>query len=162
LTALADEPTNEEIRESVLEAIKLFPQFSDYYIKHKEEKGSDAEKISKSKVRETEERFIEKVVELVSSLLKESDFYKTKWDTFEESYQRIIFLKTVIENNDGYKIFYLNGSPVKRESDLQLMFRLTWFATESDVNSEVNNGRGRAYLRVVGGINLGFMNMGKE
>lgn len=51
-------------------------------------------------------------------------------------------MKQVIENNDGYKIFYLKGSPIKREADLQLLFRLTWFATPSDVNSEVNNGRG--------------------
>ncbi|TON37876.1 hypothetical protein CGH57_24740, partial [Vibrio parahaemolyticus] len=43
---------------------------------------------------------------------------------------------------DGYKIFYIKGEPVKRESDLQLLFRLTWFASVSDVNAEVNNGRG--------------------
>lgn len=48
----------------------------------------------------------------------------------------------MIENNNGYKVFYLNGVPVKREADLQLMFRLTWFASISDVNSEVDNGRG--------------------
>lgn len=48
----------------------------------------------------------------------------------------------MIENNDGYRVFYVKGNPVKRESDLQLMFRLTWYAAQEDVNSEVNNGRG--------------------
>ena len=53
-----------------------------------------------------------------------------------------MYLKHVIENNDGYRVFYINGQPVKRESDLQLMFRLTWYASQDDVNAEVNNGRG--------------------
>jgi len=53
-----------------------------------------------------------------------------------------LFLKQVIENNDGYRWFYIKGKPLKREADLQLMFRLTWYASEDDVNSEVNNGRG--------------------
>jgi hypothetical protein len=48
----------------------------------------------------------------------------------------------VIEKNDGYRIFYVKGLPVKREEHLQLIFRLTWYATSFDVNSEVNNGRG--------------------
>lgn len=73
---------------------------------------------------------------------RNEDFFHEKDDTFEEAYKRVSYLKQVIENNNGYKVFYLNGVPVKRESDLQLMFRLTWFASISDVNSEVDNGRG--------------------
>lgn len=73
---------------------------------------------------------------------KESEFYKSKWDTLEEAYNRLIFLKQVLENNDGYKLFYIKGEPVKREADLQLIFRLTWYASDDDVNAEVNNGRG--------------------
>jgi len=51
-------------------------------------------------------------------------------------------LKQVIENNDGYKIFYVDGKPIKREKDVQIMFRLTWYATPANVSSEVNDGRG--------------------
>ncbi|HHQ4523830.1 TPA: hypothetical protein ACSP1O_001726, partial [Aeromonas veronii] len=69
-------------------------------------------------------------------------FYSQKGDTFEEAYNRVNFLKQVIESNDGYRLFYVKGEPVKRESDLQLIFRLTWYAAEEDVNAEVNNGRG--------------------
>ena len=43
---------------------------------------------------------------------------------------------------DGYRIFYLKGKPIKRENELQIMYRLVWYATEFDVNREVNNGRG--------------------
>ncbi|EIN6343111.1 hypothetical protein [Vibrio parahaemolyticus] len=85
--------------------------------------------------------FIERVKSLAEKL-KETEFYENNPDTFDETLQRINFMKQVIENNDGYKIFYIKGQPVKRESDLQLLFRLTWFASISDVNAEVNNGRG--------------------
>jgi hypothetical protein len=36
----------------------------------------------------------------------------------------------------------------KREEDLQILFRLTWFATLSDVNREVNNGRGPVDFKI--------------
>jgi len=52
------------------------------------------------------------------------------------------FLKDVIENQDGYRYFYADGEPIRRESDLHILFRLTWYATPSDINREVNNGRG--------------------
>jgi hypothetical protein len=57
-------------------------------------------------------------------------------------------LKDVIENKDGYKIFYLKGKPIERESDLQILYRLTWLATPSDVNREVNNGRGPVDFKI--------------
>lgn len=51
-------------------------------------------------------------------------------------------MKEVIENNDGYRLFYLNNQPIKREEDLQIIYRLTWYASDFDINREVNNGRG--------------------
>lgn len=59
----------------------------------------------------------------------------------------------MIENNDGYRIFYVKGQPLKRESDLQLMFRLTWYASKDDVNTEVNNGRGPVDYKISRGSN---------
>lgn len=43
-----------------------------------------------------------------------------------------------------YRIFYVDGEPIKRKADLQIIYRLTWFASAFDVNREVNNGRGPA------------------
>ena len=40
------------------------------------------------------------------------------------------------------------GKPIKREKDLQLLFKLTWFATIFDVNAEVNNGRGPVDFKI--------------
>ena len=93
-------------------------------------------------MREIETVFIGQVSRLIEDLRDRSAFYTTPDDSFEEAYKRVMFLKQVIENNDGYRIFYVKGEPIKRESDLQLMFRLTWYASEHDVNAEVNNGRG--------------------
>ena len=97
--------------------------------------------------------FIRQVTTLVEELRKDGNFYKSSTDTHEEAYQRVLFLKQVIENNDGYRIFYINGKPLKREADLQLMFRLTWFASDDDVNAEVNNGRGPVDYKISRGSN---------
>jgi len=75
-------------------------------------------------------------------LFQRTEFYEKEGDTLEESYERVTFLKNVIENKDGYRLFYINGKPVKRESDIHIMFRLTWFASSSAVSREANEGRG--------------------
>ena len=58
------------------------------------------------------------------------------------------FLKNVIEHKDGWRIFYVHGKPITQEAHLQLLYRLTWFASPLDVNREVNNGRGPVDYKV--------------
>ena len=58
------------------------------------------------------------------------------------------FLKDVIENKGGHRIFYFNGEPLEREEDLHILYRLTWYATESDVTREANDGRGPVDFKV--------------
>ncbi|MBU1566542.1 MAG: hypothetical protein KJ630_13060 [Proteobacteria bacterium] len=135
-------PKKKEINHAVTYTIHKFPELIDHYIKYKEDHGDEAEKLSSLKVLETENIFIHRIKELVQSLSINTNYHHTNSNTLEEAYQRVLYLKQVIENNDGYKIFYIDGQPIKREADLQLMFRLTWYGTKSDVNSEVNNGRG--------------------
>lgn len=48
----------------------------------------------------------------------------------------------MIENQDGYRIFYVDGKPVEREKDLQILFKLVWEGSPSSADAEVNNGRG--------------------
>jgi len=45
-------------------------------------------------------------------------------------------------DKDGYRLFYYKGKPLKREADLQVIYKLTWYSSPYDVNREVNNGRG--------------------
>jgi hypothetical protein len=54
----------------------------------------------------------------------------------------------VIEDNNGYRIFYKDGQPISSEDTIQRIFRLTWFASPLDVNSEVNNGCGPADYKI--------------
>lgn len=132
-------------------AIRLildYPELIDYYIKYKEENEAEATSISKQVVQEVKQLFNTQLQELAKLLFDKTDFYKTEANSREEAYNRVMFLKSVIEDMDGYRIFYLNGKPIKRESDLQIMYRLVWFASEMDVNREVNNGRGPVDFKI--------------
>ncbi len=142
LRRIPEDAKKKEFNEAIAKTLRQFPELIDRYIRLKEENGEEAVALSEQKVQETETVFIKQVSELIENLRDKSKFYSTLTDTQEEAYNRVIFLKQVIENNDGYRMFYLKGQPIKREADLQLMFRLTWFASDDDVNSEVNNGRG--------------------
>lgn len=132
-------------------AIRLIvehPELIDYYIKYKEDNEAEATSISKQVVQEVKQLFNTQLQELAKLLFDKTDFYKTEANSHEEAYNRVMFLKSVIEDMDGYRIFYLNGKPIKRESDLQIMYRLVWFASEMDINREVNNGRGPVDFKI--------------
>lgn len=147
LRRISEDTKDKEIREAAAATIEHFPQILDYYIKHKEDHGEEAHEVSGLKVQETEVQFIEQVKALVGGHLAGTEFY-TLGDSFEESLRRVHFLKDVIENKDGYRWFYIKGKPLKREADLQIMYRLTWYATSFDVNREVNNGRGPVDFKI--------------
>jgi hypothetical protein len=138
---LSDNPKDDEVKEAASATIQTFPELLDYYIREKEDNGDKAHQISDLKVRQTEEQFITQVRALVDLHLAGTDFYREA-DTFEASLRRVHFLKDVIENKDGYRLFYMDGKPIKREEDLQIMYRLTWFASTIEIDREVNNGRG--------------------
>jgi hypothetical protein len=142
------EASKEEIRQAISHVIEKFPQVLDYYIRDKEEHGDQAVSISKTRVREAETWFIEHVRQFVQEHLEPAGFYRIPGDSYDEARQRLIFLKDVIENKGGHRIFYLNGRPIEREADLHILYRLTWFATPSDVSREVNDGRGPADFKV--------------
>lgn len=138
---LPEDPSKKELDTAKEETFRKFSELIDYYIKYKEDNGDEAISISEKRIKEIQNIFIDRVKELASTL-SENSFYEQSGNTYTSALKRINFLKQVIENNDGYRFFYVKGTPIKRESDLQLIFRLTWFASSYDVNSEVNNGRG--------------------
>lgn len=135
--------TQKEITKAVHETINQFPEILKFYVKLKEENKEGAKNLSKQNVEEVEAIFIRKLQEFVQLLLETSKFYTISGNSsYDESLSRIQYLKTVIEDNDGYRLFYIDGHPIKREEDLQIIYRLTWFASDYDVNRETNNGRG--------------------
>jgi hypothetical protein len=141
LRRLSEELTEKERREAAAATAELFPGVRDYYIKDKEDNGDEAHKVSNLKVRETEIQFGENVRTLVDERLVGTEFYELG-NSFGESLRRLEFLRDVIENKDGWRIFYVDGKPLRREADLQIMYRLCWYATSYGVNREPNNGRG--------------------
>jgi hypothetical protein len=147
LRRLAEEPTEEERREAAAATAEEFPLVLDYYIKEKEDTGDEAHHVSSIKVRETEVQFGDNVRTLVDGNLVGTEFYELG-NSFDESLRRLQFLRDVIENKDGWRFFYVNGKPLRREADLQIMYRLCWFATSYDVNREPNNGRGPVDFKV--------------
>jgi hypothetical protein len=135
--------TQKEVSLAIHNTIKKFPGIIKQFIKLKEENKEGAKNISKQKVEQVETIFIKQITEFVELLLKETKFYDiVPNSSYEEAMERIKFLKRVIEDNDGYRLFYIDHKPIKREEDLQIIYRLTWFASDYDVNREPNNGRG--------------------
>ena len=141
-------PTKAEKDRAAEILIRTHPELIDYYVKYKEDHEEEATSVSKEQVSEVELLFQTQLTELVDLLKTKTQFYDVVPDAHEEALRRVQYLKHVIEDQDGYRIFYVNGKPVKRESDLQVMYRLVWYGTPLDVNREVNNGRGPADYKI--------------
>jgi hypothetical protein len=136
------EPTEADSKQVRWKAIHKFPEILDYYLALKEENGGEAVQLSQENVQEIKRQFIEQVETLVALLETHTKFYSEPTDSYEAALKRAHYLKDVIENNDGWRIFYRKGQPITRETDVHILYRLTWFASEFDVNSEANSGRG--------------------
>ncbi|MBN1818974.1 MAG: hypothetical protein JW828_16555 [Sedimentisphaerales bacterium] len=139
---------DKEKRKIISKLYEKFPETIEYFIRSKEHRGEIAEYISQRKVKESEELFINNTLDLVSLLQQQTSFYDVPGITLNETKERIMFLKDVIENKGGHRIFYVDNEPCRRESDLQIMFRLTWFGTMLDISREVNDGRGPVDFKV--------------
>lgn len=141
-SVLPPRPTAKDERAAVEKTLRKFYELIDYYIRHKEDHGDEAQKRSLENVREVDDRFVQNVSYLVSLIAKHSQFYTAPGGTLEETRRKIDYLRHVIEDQDGYRIFYVKGQPVQREKDLQILFKLVWEGSPSSVDAEVNNGRG--------------------
>jgi hypothetical protein len=142
------EPTKADKEKAYTYLLERYPKLIEYYIRSKENKGNEAIRQSELKVTESENFFIHQVAHFASQLESKTDFYKYGTNTLEEARKRVLFLKEEIENNGGYRLFYYNGKPIRKEEDVQRLFRLTWFASPSDFNSEVNNGCGPVDFKI--------------
>lgn len=139
--------TEKEKREAVARVVEGFPAVLDYYIRDKEEHGDKAQAVAAERVSEVRSVFVEQVRDLVSALFA-TQFYEQSGATYEEAKERLTFMKDVIENKGGHRIFYVKGKPIERETDLHILYRMTWCATRSDVSREVNDGRGPADFKI--------------
>lgn len=119
-----------------------FPQLVDYYIKEREQTGSQASIISEARVRATQDLMISSVKRFANDL---SHFYcnylPNGMTSLEEARKMVEVFKDYIENNDGYRL--INGeNRLCSEKEVQLFFGLLLTQCQCDANREVNNGRG--------------------
>jgi hypothetical protein len=143
------EPTQKQRGEAAVATMRKFPEIIDYYIKRKEETGEEAADLSSQKVIATEFFYIHQLQKLQRALLAETEFYQIGKTTYEEAHARLAFLKDVIENKGGWRIFYNDdGKAVEREKDVQILYRLVWFGSPSDPGTEVNDGRGPVDFKI--------------
>jgi hypothetical protein len=146
--ALPRNPDRKAERKAALQTVQQFPALIDFYIKLKEETGDRAASISAAVVELSQRLYEQQFGQLPELLRAESAFYTLGRDTYEDAYKRVQFLKDVIENKGGHRIFYFEGKALEREEDLHILYRLTWYATESDVTREANDGRGPVDFKV--------------
>ncbi|ALS64752.1 hypothetical protein [Pandoraea apista] len=143
ISALPTQPTKTERESAIEKVVQQYPELLDLYVKIQEDSSSDATSTSADKVQAAYTIFVNQIKHL-ASLLDKTKFYETNTSSYTEGMKRIQFLKDVIEQQDGYRLFYIDGKPISRESDIQIMFKLTWFASSYSADAEVNNGRGPA------------------
>lgn len=137
------------VRYARWETIRKYPELVEYYISTKEDEKDEAKSIADDKIRDAQQVLVNNVQMFLTEDILDQRFFEIAPDaTYAETLQRVKYLKDCIEKNDGYRIFYVDGKPVRRESDLQLLFRFVWHATKLDVNREVNNGRGPADYKI--------------
>jgi hypothetical protein len=144
VSQLPIDATKEEQKKAIERTVETYPTLLDEYIKSKEKDPNGAREFNLGKLNEAQTLFVKNSQDLIESLDRKTDFYNIGSKSRDEALARVHFLKSVIENQDGYRIFYVDEKPIQKEHDLQIMFKLTWFASISDLNAEVNNGRGPA------------------
>jgi hypothetical protein len=142
-------PTATDRHTAASETIRIFPELIDYYIKLKEMTGEEAADLSAEKVLLTEMFFSQRMREIMQPQLEQTDFYKVAGGTYAEAHTRLAYLKHAIEDQGCWRIFYdKDGNAVEREKDVQILFRLVWFGTPSDIGPEANDGRGPVDFKV--------------
>jgi len=148
---LPKRPQKKEEQDAKIRTILHFPEFIDYFIKYKEEHGNEAESLASAKVAFSKTLYLQQFKQLSDLLKTETGFYETGGVTYPEAYERVQFFKDVIENKGGHRIFYVKGEPIEREEDLHILYRMTWYASVSDVTREANDGRGPVDFKVSSG-----------
>ncbi|WP_411814574.1 hypothetical protein [Dehalococcoides mccartyi] len=149
---LTEDATPKEINDAKEEFVFKNVQLIDQYIRMKEDYGNDALKQSAMYVVESENIFRKQFGDLISRLNSETLFYNTGTTSKKETIERINYLKDMIENKGCWTVLYNGETPISREEDIHVLFRLVWCRTKYDVSHEVNDGYGPADFKISMGL----------
>lgn len=139
-----DKKSKKEKDAAITEFISKHPEIVNYYIRFKESVKERASIFSEKQVELVDEFFIDAAASLSAVVNETTRFYDIRPSSFEEAKERVLYLKHVIEDQDGYRLLWRDGRAPAHESELQLLFKFVWCGTDFDVNREANNGRGPA------------------
>lgn len=135
------EPTKKEREKAAVSTVQEFPELIDYYIRSKEDSGEQAVSVSRERVVESEEVYIELAKRMMGSLEAAGKFYGDAPNSYQATLARAKFLKHWIEDMEGWRV--INGATgPHNEKSTQLLFSLVWYKSVFDYNREPNNGRG--------------------
>ncbi len=116
----------EERLRAIVDTLRQFPELIDYYIKNKEERGSEAEKVSDQRVQSSEQllrspgRTARSLFSFEYSILFDRRQCAWMLRIAEQCFSRMRS-KTRAATD-----LLREGQPIERESDLQILYRLTY------------------------------------
>jgi tetratricopeptide (TPR) repeat protein len=148
---LGPDPDAKQRRAAKQATVERYRVLIDLYIRIQEDNGDQAEAISATKVADIRAALIDGVRTAVESVDRAGGFYDQALTSYDEALRRAKWFKTYVEDKDGYRVMNRKGQPFSTENEVQLFFGLVWFATDFDVNREVNNGRGPVDFKVSAG-----------
>lgn len=137
------DPSPKQVREARARVLARFPELADLYIKDREDHGEEAVSVSQQRTEDTRRVLNQQVRDVREDLAARTDLLSQPAPrTYTEALARVHAFKQYVENQDGYLIVNRPGMNPRRETDVRLCFGLILKGSDSDVNHEVNNGRG--------------------
>lgn len=106
LKRLSDLPTKKERHKAIERIYHKFPVLIEYFIRHKEQHGREAQALSDQKVSFSDFLYVTQVHDFSHLLHRATEFYSVGGSTYEEAHRRLVFLKQVIEDMGGWRFFW--------------------------------------------------------
>lgn len=122
-----DDHTIKSRNKAIAETILKYPQYIDYFIKHKESRGNEAKINSSIKVNQTEKLFIENISEIFKELNK-TEFYDITSFDGKEINLKVSLFKNLIESKGGSGFLYINENFITREKELGIFIKMLFMA----------------------------------
>ena len=142
-------PVNEKTiikieKSAFAELVKENPILYDYYIKLRENDTKEIRAECISEVNTQLEKLCLNGQDLINKMVINGYKINESLSAREEAKKRLSYFKHVIEDCDGYKIFYYKDQRISSEDNIRRMFRFVWCGTTYKVDFDTNNGRGEA------------------